>query len=101
MSLNVSSRQLDLSVSYNEIGGVQQAQGNLAAALTSYQASLAIAERLAADSPLEGSGFELPVPQCALSSPTARPWSRPPDLAVSGGALNGHLIPTSGSSQIW
>ena len=27
----------------------------------------------------------------ALSSPTARPWSRPPDLAVSGGALNGHL----------
>jgi len=44
-----------------------------------------------ADSPLEGSGFELPVPQCALSSPTARPWSRPPYLAVSGGALNGHL----------
>src|SRR6516162_7776112 len=44
-----------------------------------------------ADSPLEGSGFELPVPQCALSSPTERPWSRPPDLAVSGGALNGHL----------
>jgi hypothetical protein len=40
---------------------------------------------------LEGSGFELPVPQCALSSPTARPWSRPPYLAVSGGALNGHL----------
>ena len=29
--------------------------------------------------------------QCALSSPTARAWSRPPDLAVSGGALNGHL----------
>jgi len=26
-----------------------------------------------------------------LSSPTERPWSRPPDLAVSGGALNGHL----------
>ena len=25
-----------------------------------------------ADSPMEGSGFELPVPQCALSSPTAR-----------------------------
>ena len=44
-----------------------------------------------ADSSLEGSGFELPVPQCALSSPTERPWSRPPDLAVSGGALNGHL----------
>ena len=44
-----------------------------------------------ADSPLEGSGFELPVPQCALSSPTERLWSRPRDLAVSGGALNGHL----------
>ena len=47
--------------------------------------------RFVPDSSLEGTGFELPVPQCALSSPTARPWSRPPDLAVSGGALNGHL----------
>jgi hypothetical protein len=28
------------------------------------------------DSLVEGSRFELPVPRCALSSPTARPWSR-------------------------
>jgi hypothetical protein len=38
--------QRDLSVVHSKIGGVQQAQGDLAAALTSYQASLAIAERL-------------------------------------------------------
>jgi hypothetical protein len=36
-----------LSVSYNKVGDVQMAQGNLPAALTSYQAGLAIAERLA------------------------------------------------------
>jgi hypothetical protein len=35
--------QCDLSVSHNEIGDVQQVQGDLAAALTSYRASLAIA----------------------------------------------------------
>jgi hypothetical protein len=34
-----------------EIGDVQQAQGDLTAALTSYQASLAIAERLAKADP--------------------------------------------------
>jgi tetratricopeptide (TPR) repeat protein len=37
----------DLSVSQEKIGDVQRAQGDLAAALTSYQASLRIAERLA------------------------------------------------------
>jgi hypothetical protein len=35
-----------LSVSHNKIGDVQRAQGNLPAALTSYQTSLAIADRL-------------------------------------------------------
>ena len=34
--------QRDLSVSYDKVGDVQMAQGNLPAALTSYQASLAI-----------------------------------------------------------
>src|SRR5271166_4398498 len=43
--------QRDLSVSHERIGEVQQAQGDLAAALTSYQASLAIAERLAKADP--------------------------------------------------
>ena len=43
--------QRDLSVSHNKIGDVQQAQGDLAAALASYQASLAIAERLAKADP--------------------------------------------------
>jgi tetratricopeptide (TPR) repeat protein len=43
--------QRDLSVSHDNIGDVQQAQGNLAAALTSYQASLAIRYRLAKADP--------------------------------------------------
>ena len=38
--------QRDLSVSHNKIGDVQQAQGDPAMALTSYQASLAISDRL-------------------------------------------------------
>jgi hypothetical protein len=37
--------------SHNKIGDVQRAQGNLPAALTSYQASLGIAERLAKADP--------------------------------------------------
>ena len=41
----------DLSVSYNRIGDVQVAQGDLAGALTSYRDSLAIAERLAKSDP--------------------------------------------------
>src|SRR5512147_2918064 len=43
--------QRDLSVSHNKIGDVLRAQGNLTAALESYQASLAIAERLAGADP--------------------------------------------------
>src|SRR5271166_3693852 len=43
--------QRDLSVPHDRIGEVQQAQGDLAAALTSFQASLAIAERLAKADP--------------------------------------------------
>jgi hypothetical protein len=38
-------------VSHDRIGDVQQAQGDLAAALTSYQASLAIRDRLAKADP--------------------------------------------------
>jgi hypothetical protein len=41
----------DLSVSYKKIGDVQKAQGDLAAALKSFQDSLAIAERLAQSDP--------------------------------------------------
>jgi tetratricopeptide (TPR) repeat protein len=43
--------QRDLSVSREKIGDVQQAQGDLAAALASYQAALAISERLAKADP--------------------------------------------------
>ena len=46
-----SGWQRDLSVSHNKLGDVQVAQGNLAAALTSFQASLAICERLAEADP--------------------------------------------------
>jgi hypothetical protein len=42
------------------------------------------------DSPLEGSGFELPVPRCAvITNSTA--LVAPPDPAVSGGSLDGRL----------
>jgi hypothetical protein len=43
--------QRDLSASYNKVGGVQEAHGDLAAALQSYSDSLAIAERLAKSDP--------------------------------------------------
>jgi hypothetical protein len=43
--------QRDLSVSHIKIGDVLRAQGNLTAALESYQADLAIAERLARADP--------------------------------------------------
>ena len=43
--------QRDLSVSYNKVGGVQEAQGNLAGALKSYPDSLAIADSLAKSDP--------------------------------------------------
>jgi hypothetical protein len=43
--------QIDLSVSLNKVGDVQVAQSNLPAALTSYQASRAIRERLAKSDP--------------------------------------------------
>lgn len=42
---------LQLSVSHNKVGDVLVAQGNLAPALDSYRASLAIFERLAAADP--------------------------------------------------
>jgi hypothetical protein len=41
----------ELSVSHNKIGDVQRAQGNLPAALTSYQTSHAIRDRLAQSDP--------------------------------------------------
>ncbi len=43
--------QRDLSVSYNKVGGVLVAQGNLPEALKSYQGSLAIRDRLAKADP--------------------------------------------------
>src|SRR6516162_3607486 len=50
--------------------------------------------RFAMDSPLEGSGFELPVPRCALIANSAA-LVAPPDSAVRGGSLNGRLQPRS------
>ncbi len=41
----------DLSVSYNRMGDVQVAQGDLAGALTSFRKGLKIAERLSASDP--------------------------------------------------
>src|SRR6516164_11317505 len=46
------------------------------------------------DSLLEGSGFELPVPHCALIANSAA-LVAPPDAAVRGGSLNGRLQPRS------
>jgi tetratricopeptide (TPR) repeat protein len=45
------ANERDMSAAHNRIGDVQQAQGNLASALTSYTAGLAIAERLAKADP--------------------------------------------------
>lgn len=47
-------------------------------------------DRKFADPSLEGTGFELPVPRCALHRQRRGP-GRPPDSAVSGGSLNGRL----------
>ena len=41
----------DLAVAYDKLGNVLKAQGNLAAALKSYQDGLAIRERLAGADP--------------------------------------------------
>ena len=46
-----SQWQRDLSVSHERIGDIEQAQGNLAAALTSFQASMAIGQKLTAAHP--------------------------------------------------
>ena len=46
-----SEWQRDLSVSHNKIGDIEQAQGNLAAALTSFKAGMLIAQKLAAADP--------------------------------------------------
>ena len=48
---NNAGWQLDLSVSYNNVGDVLVAQGNLAEALASYKDSLAIRDRLAKADP--------------------------------------------------
>jgi len=48
------------------------------------------------DSLLEGSGFELPVPRCALIANSAA-LVAPPDSAVSGSSLNGRLTTAIGS----
>ena len=48
---NNAGWQRDLSVSYNKVGDVLVAQGNLPEALKSYQGSLAIRDRLAKADP--------------------------------------------------
>ena len=45
-----------ISVSYNKVGDVQVAQGNLAGALKSYSDSLAIADRLRKPTPAMRAG---------------------------------------------
>ena len=46
-----SQWQRDLSVSHNMIGNIEQAQGNLAAALTSFKAGMAMRRKLTAADP--------------------------------------------------
>jgi hypothetical protein len=55
--------------------------------------------RFALDSPLEGSGFELPVPRCALIANNAA-LVAPPDSAVRGGCLNGRLTTPIGGGPL-
>jgi hypothetical protein len=47
--------------------------------------------KFAPDSLLEGSGFELPVPRCALIANSAALVATP-DSAVRGGSLNGAAL---------
>jgi hypothetical protein len=51
-------------------------------------------DRKFADSLLEGRGFELPVPRCAIIADSAA-LVAPPDSTVTGGSLNGRLQPRS------
>jgi hypothetical protein len=46
-----AERQRDLSVAYENVGGMQEALGNRAGALKSYSDSLAMRERLAKSDP--------------------------------------------------
>jgi tetratricopeptide (TPR) repeat protein len=71
----------DLSVSFNRLGDVQVAQGDLAGALKSYRDSLAIAERLAKSDP-GNAGW-----QCDLSVS----FDRVGDVEVAQGDLAGAL----------
>jgi Flp pilus assembly protein TadD len=50
-----ASWQSDLGTAYSNVGGVQQAQGDLAGALKSYRDALAIVERLAKSDPSNAS----------------------------------------------
>ena len=78
------SWQRDLSVSFNKIGDVQSARGNLDAALKAYQDSLAIPEKLAAQDPSNAELAARPLGQLRARSATCRarraistPRSRP------------------------
>jgi tetratricopeptide (TPR) repeat protein len=73
----------DVSVSYDRIGDVQVAQGDLTAALKSYQDSLGIAERLAASDP-GNAGWQRSLgtaERLAASDPGNAGWQR--DVSVS------------------
>ena len=66
--------QRELSVSYGRVGDVQMAQGNLPAALTSYQASLAIRDRLAKSDPGMPAGSA--ISRCHTTKSATCRWRR-------------------------
>jgi tetratricopeptide (TPR) repeat protein len=53
--------QRDLAISYAKVGDAQSAQGNLTAALTSYQAGLAVVTQLAKSDP-KNAGWQRDLP---------------------------------------
>jgi hypothetical protein len=71
--------------------GLGRARPNSPSQPTGNQKGRIHAYRSSHDSSLEGSGFELPVPRCALIANSAA-LVAPPNSAVRGGSLNGAAL---------
>jgi tetratricopeptide (TPR) repeat protein len=87
--------QRDLSVSYNKIGDVQVAQGDLKAALKSYSDDLAIAERLANSDPSNaGWQRDLSVSYAKLADAyrKSNETAKARDVLAAGRAIIGKLV---------
>ena len=94
----------DVSVSYNKIGDVQVAQGDLTAALKSYQDSLGIRERLAASDP-GNAGWQRDVSvsfgNLALAHKQSGDKAKARDFLRQGQAIMARLTKLSPDDAVW